>query len=296
MRAITRSEYGSPEVLSVTAVPCPVPAQNEVLIAVRASSVNAADRFVMRGIPYLIRGMTGLSRPKAAGMGQDFAGVVEAVGDGVARFTPGDRVFGQLDMGSLFAEFAAVPEDVVAHMPANVSFEQAAAVPLSGLSALQALRDAGRLVEGQSVLIIGASGAVGIFAVQVARALGGEVTGVCSTRNLDLVREAGAERVIDSTAQDFASLGHEYDLILDIVGGRPFSEVRRALAPKGTYVPLGGPEGRWFGPMGQILGAVTAGMFASQRVAMVSASPNVPDLTFLAELMEQGKVAPVITV
>ncbi len=239
MKAIIRERYGRPSVLELREIDRPVPAADQVLLRVHASSVNPAEWYDVTG-PYFARMGNGLRRPKNPVVGADVAGRVEAVGRAVHELGPGDEVFGT--SGSAWAEYACARADRLATKPANVSFEHAAAVPVAGLTALQALRDHGRIESGQKVLINGASGGVGTFAVQLAKAFGAKVTGVCSTRNLELARSLGADQVVDYTREDFTMLGDQHDLMLDIAGGRSFGEVRRVLTPKATVVLVGGQD------------------------------------------------------
>jgi NADPH:quinone reductase-like Zn-dependent oxidoreductase len=298
MKAIVQNAYGAPQdVLELREVGRPPVVKDEVLLRVHAASVNPGDWFLLTGTPYLVRlagsGMGfGLRRPKRPIPGQDAAGRVEAVGVEVTRFRPGDEVFGEIT--GAYAEYASVPEGVLGLKPANLSFEQAAAVPVAGVAALQGLRDAGRLRPGQTVLIIGASGGVGTFAVQLAKAFGAEVTGVCSTRNLELVRSLGADRVIDYTGEDFTRGGRRYDLIFQVAGRQSPSACRRVLAPNGTLVLSSGEGGRWLGPMGRIIGALVRSRFGSQRLVPLVARKDSNDLAVLTELIEAGKVTPVI--
>lgn len=262
------------------------------MIRVRAASVNPLDWRVMRGRPYFMRIMTGLRRPKDTRLGVDVAGEVEAVGRNVTRFKPGDEVFGA---GSgAFAEYACASESVLVTKPNNVTFEQAAAVNVGACTALQGLRDSGQIQPGQKVLINGAAGGVGTFAVQIGKCLGAEVTGVCSARNAEMVRSIGAEHVIDYTHEDFTESGRRYDLLFDLVGNRPLSACRRVLNPKGTYVVAGGPDGRWLGPLRPMLKAPLFSPFVSQKLVMCMSKVSKEDLTTLRELMEAGKVTPVI--
>jgi NADPH:quinone reductase-like Zn-dependent oxidoreductase len=293
LKAITYHRYGSPDVLELEEVDAPVAKDHEVLILVRATSANPRDWHFMRGLPYIMRPL-GLRRPKDGGLGSDVAGQVEAVGRAVTRFRPGDEVLAHVLKGG-FAEYACVPEDVVGRKPANLTFEQAATVPLAGLTALQGLRDHGRVQPGQRVLIIGASGGVGTFAVQIAKSLGAEVTGVCSTRNLDLVRSLGADHVVDYTREDFTRGGRKYDLILQLAGTRSAWECRRALTPKGTLLLSSGEsDRRWIGPFDRMLTGIMLSPFVSQRLAPFEAKQSGEDLEALTELIESGKVSPVI--
>ena len=294
MHAITYRCYGPPEVLKLETLAKPTPADDELLVRVHAASVNPLDWHYMRGAPYLVRLDTGFGRPNNPRLGVDFAGTVEAVGRNVTRFKPGDEVFGG-KLGA-FGEYVAVREvRAVALKPANMSFEQAAAVPIAALTALQALRDKGHLQAGQKVLINGASGGVGTFAVQIAKAFGAEVTGVCSTRNLQLVRSIGADHVIDYTHEDFTRDPQHYDLILDTVGSHGLLDYRRVLTPRGALVIVGGPNnGNWIGPLTGFIEASLLSPFVSQSLKPVLAELNKEDLAQLAQLMQDGKVTPVI--
>jgi NADPH:quinone reductase-like Zn-dependent oxidoreductase len=293
MRAIVQDRYGSADVLELRDIETPVAGSDDVLLRVHAASVFIGDWHVMTGLPYLGRLAFGFRAPKLRVRGQDVAGTVEAVGDGVTRFQVGDEVFGT-SRGS-FADYANARQDMVAPKPANLTFQQAATVPITGTTALQAVRDRGRVTSGQDVVIVGAAGGVGSFAVQIAKAFGARVTGVCSTAQLDLVRSIGADEVIDYTSQDFAAMGKQYDVILDIAGNRSVSNLRRALAPKGTLVIVGGEGGgRWFGGINRQLGAQLRSMFVGQRLGTFIAKQNGEDLLALKELIEAGKVTPVI--
>jgi NADPH:quinone reductase-like Zn-dependent oxidoreductase len=298
MRAIVRDRYGpADEVLSLREVDQPAPGAADVLVRVRAASVNPADWHLMRGDPSIARLQMGLRRPKQPVLGGDVAGHVEAVGDGVTAFRPGDEVYGSpFEGGSgAFAEYSRVPEDGLAIKPGNLSFEEAAAVPLAGLTALQGLRDRGRIASGQKVLIIGASGGVGTFAVQIAKSHGAEVTGVCGTRNVELVRSLGADHVIDYAREDFAEAGRRYDLILQVGGTASPSHCRSALTPKGTLVLSSGePRGRVFGPVGRMIKAMALSPFVSQRIVAFVMKAKREDLQAMTELIEAGKVSPVI--
>ncbi len=294
MRAIAYRCYGSPEVLRLETLAKPTPADDELLVRVHAASVNPLDWHYMRGKPYLVRFDSGFGRPNNPRLGVDFAGTVEAVGRNVTRFKPGDEVFGG-KMGA-FGEYVAVREArAVALKPANMSFEQAAAVPIAALTALQALRDKGHLQAGQKVLINGASGGVGTFAVQIAKAFGAEVTGVCSTHNVELVRSIGADHVIDYTHEDFTRDTQHYDLIVDTVGSHALLDYRRVLTPHGVLVIVGGPSnGNWIGPMTGIIAASVLSPFISQSLKPILAELNKDDLALLAQLMQNGKLTPVI--
>jgi NADPH:quinone reductase-like Zn-dependent oxidoreductase len=293
LKAITCHRYGPPDVLQLEEVDQPVAKDDEVLVRVRAASVNPRDWHFLRGLPYVVRPF-GLRLPKSGVLGSDVAGQVEAVGRNVTRFRPGDAVYAHVLSGA-FAEYAAVPEDVLGRQPANLSFEQAAAVPLAGLTALQGLRDQGRVRSGQRVLIIGASGGVGTFTVQLGKWFGAEVTGVCSTRNVNLVRSLGADQVIDYTREDVTRGGRTYDLIFQLAGTRSPSEFRRALTAKGTLVQSSGEsDGRWIGPLGRVVKAAVLSPFVSQRLGTFEAKASRQDLEVLKELIEAGTVTPVI--
>jgi len=294
MKAIVYSEYGSPDVLLLREVKQPVPADNEVLVKVQAASVNAADWRLMRAVPFLARLYNGLFRPKRITiLGGDIAGVVEAVGSQVTHFKPGDVVFGDVFASNFggFAEYKCALEKELALKPPSLSFEEAAAVPLAGMTALQALRDAGRIQPGQRVLINGASGGVGTFAVQLAKYFGAEVTAVCSTGKMKMARALGADHVIDYTREDFTQSGLQYDLILAANGSRSIFEYRRALNSDGTYVMSGGTGSQLFQAM--LLGPLLS-MFSKQKLCALSSVPNQKDLHLLKELLETGKLIPVI--
>jgi NADPH:quinone reductase-like Zn-dependent oxidoreductase len=294
MKAVVRDRYGSPDVLALREVAQPDLTNDGVLVRVRAASVNPADWYGMTGTPYIARTQFGLLKPKSTGLGTDFAGTVEAVGRDVTQFRPGDEVFG--GKSGAFAEYVCVPAvQAVVPRPANLTLEQAAAVPVAALTALQGLRDRGQLQPGHRVLINGASGGVGSFAVQIAKALGAEVTGVCSTRNVELVRSLGADHVIDYTRADFTQSDQRYDLLLDIAGSRPWSECRRVLTPRATLVMAGAPKGnRLIGPLSHIVGVRLAAVRSSQRIVFFVAQVNRADLLVLRELLEAGKVTPII--
>jgi NADPH:quinone reductase-like Zn-dependent oxidoreductase len=293
MRAIVYKSYGSPDVLQCQEVEKPIAGDDQVLVKVRAASVNPLDWHYMRGTPYLVRMGTGLRRPKDARLGVDVAGQVETVGRNVTQFRPGDEVFG-VARGA-FAEYVSASETKLALKPANLTFERAAAVPIAAFTALQGLRDKGRIQPGQKILINGAAGGVGTFAVQIAKAFGAEVTGVCSTRNVEMVRSIGADHVIDYTRGDFTRSGPSYDLILDSVGNHSLSDLRRVLTPEGTLVLVGGPDkGRWLGPLADVLEAVVLSRFVSQKILPFLAHSSKDDLIVMKELLETGKVTPVI--
>lgn len=285
MKAIVYYEYGSPDVLELRDIDQPTVEDDRVLVRVRAASVNPADWHMMTGTPIVARLSEGLFKPKRTVAGADLAGTVEAVGKDVTRFQPGDEVFGE---GSkTFAEYASVPERLLEHKPANVTFEEAGVVGIAGFTALQGLRDHGKIQSGQHVLINGASGGVGTFAVQIAKSFGAEVTAVCSTRNVDMVRSIGADHVIDYTTEDFTQSG-PYDLILDTVGTRPLSQCKQALSPEGIYVAVGAPK-----TMVPLMGRLLAMAFSKNTVWFV-AKANQEDLVVLRELLESGAVKPVI--
>jgi NADPH:quinone reductase-like Zn-dependent oxidoreductase len=291
MKAIVQDEYGSADVLELTDTETPTVGDDDVLVHVLAASAHIGDWHVMTGLPYLGRMAFGLRAPKARVRGTDVAGRVEAIGKDVTRFHPGEEVFGTC--GGAFAEYATARQDKLAPKPANLTFEQAATVPTSGCTALQALR-VGKVQRGQKVLIIGAAGGVGSFAVQIAKAFGALVTGVCSTTKVDLVRSIGADEVIDYTREDFAETGQRYDLILDIAGNRSVSHLRRALTPRGHLVIVGGEGGgRWFG-IGRQLRASVLSLFVGQKMGTLIAKSTGDDLLVLKELIEAGKVTPVI--
>jgi NADPH:quinone reductase-like Zn-dependent oxidoreductase len=293
MTAVIYRCYGSPDVLEVTEVEKPVPADNEVLVKVRAASVNPLDWHYMRGSPYLMRLSSGLGKPDDPRMGVDFAGTVEAVGSRVMRFKPGDEVFGRGD--GAFAEYVVVSEERgVVHKPADVSFEQAAAVPIAAITALQALRDKGELKAGQKVLINGASGGVGTYAVQIAKAMGAEVHGVCSTRNLELVRSLGADHVWDYRNEDYTESGETYDLIVDMVGNHSILKNSRVLSDNGKLVLVGGPKGNWIAPLKRPIAAMILSPFVSQELELLLARINKGDLKQLAEYLESGAMRSVI--
>jgi NADPH:quinone reductase-like Zn-dependent oxidoreductase len=293
MKAIVYAEYGPPDVLQFMEVAKPSPKDNEVLIQIHAASVNPLDWHYMRGLPYLVRIQAGLRKPKATRLGVDVAGHVEAVGRNVTQFKPGDEVFGACK--GAFAEYVCASERSLALKPANVTFEQAAAVAIAGFTALQGLRDKGHLQPGQKVLINGAAGGVGTFAVQIARSFGADVTGVCSTRNVDLVRSIGADRVIDYTQEDFTRSGQRYDLMLDMIGNHSLSDCRRALRPEGILVLVGGPDnGRWLGPLAGLLKAIVLSRLVSQKLLPFLAHLSKEDLITMQGLLEAGKVTPVI--
>jgi NADPH:quinone reductase-like Zn-dependent oxidoreductase len=292
MKAIVYRNYGSPDVLKCEETEKPTAGDDEVLIKVRAASVNPLDWHFMRGEPYIGRILMGLRKPKTTRLGVDVAGRVEAVGRNVTRFQAGDEVFGSCR--GAFAEYACTSESALVTKPNNVTFEQAASVPVAAFTSLQGLRDKGQIRPGQKVLINGAAGGVGTFAVQIAKRLGADVTGVCSTRNVDMVRSLGADHVIDYTREDFTKSGQRYDLIFDCVGNHSLSACRRVLDPKGIYIMVGGAGGRWMGPLPRSIKALLLSRFVSQNLFMFLAKSRKEDLTMMHELLEAGKVTPVI--
>lgn len=291
MKAIVCSKYGSPDVLKLEDVEAPATADDLVLVRVRAASVNPADWYGVSG-PLIVRPSTGLLKPRSDRTGIDFAGTVESVGKDVSHVRPGDEVFGARS-GAL-AEFVTV-RDAVVPKPPNISFEEAAAVPVAAITALQGLRDRGQLQPGQKVLINGASGGVGTFAVQIAKVLGAEVTGVCSTRNVELVRSLGADHVVDYTREDFTRSDRRYDLLLDVAGSRSWSELRRVLTPQATVVIVGAQKRKVLGPIGHIIRLRVASLLrGSQKAVFFIAKTNRADMEILRELLESGKVKPVV--
>jgi len=296
MKAIVYSDYGLSN-LKLENIEKPTPNDDQILVKVRAASVNPYDWHFVEGTPKIMRAMgVGLRKPKDTRLGVDFAGTVEAVGKNVTQFKPGDEVFG--GRGGAFAEYVCPRANrAVALKPANVTFEQAASVNIAGITALQAVRDKGKVQQGQKVLINGASGGVGTFAVQIAKSFGADVTGVCSTRNVDLVRSLGADHVIDYTKEDFAKGAERYDVILDNVPNHTLSECRRVLNPKGKYVLIGGGgpnDSRWIGPFGRIIKTMVLSPFINQQMGMMMADANHDDLTILADMMQSGKMKAVI--
>jgi NADPH:quinone reductase-like Zn-dependent oxidoreductase len=295
MKAIVQHAYGGPEVLGLEDVDKPAVGDGEVLVRVRAASVNPLDWHFMRGEPRIMRISSGLRKPKQVSAGVDFAGIVESVGRNVTQFKPGDAVFG--GRSGAFAEYVSVPEDKqIVHKPANVTFEEAAAVPVAAITALQALRDGGHVESAQSVLINGAGGGVGTFAVQIAKSFGARVTGVTSTTNLEMVSEIGADEVIDYIKVDFTRSERRYDLIIDIAGNRSWSECKRVLHPNSTFVVVGGLSKKpWLGPIGHSAALSVNSFRASQRVVpLFLAKLSKEDLVLLQGLLESGKVKPVI--
>jgi NADPH:quinone reductase-like Zn-dependent oxidoreductase len=297
MKAVVYTNYGSPDVLEIRDIKKPVPNDDQVLIKVRAASINPLDWHFMEGTPYIMRAMgVGLRKPKDPRLGVDYAGTVEAVGKNVTQFKPSDEVLG--GKSGAFAEYVCARADrAIVLKPANLTFEQAASVPIAAITALQGLRDKGKIQPGQKVLINGASGGVGTFAVQIAKSFGADVSGVCSTRNLDLVRSLGADHVIDYTKEDFTKGDQRYDLILDNVGTQPLSGFRRVLNPNGIFVMIGGGgpnDGGLIGPLGRPVKALLLSPFISQKMGMLMAELNKKDLAILGDLMQSGKVTPVI--
>jgi NADPH:quinone reductase-like Zn-dependent oxidoreductase len=293
MRAAVQHRYGPPSVLEVREVGIPSPGRGDVLVRVHAAAVHPGDYFVMTGEPYVVRLVFGLRRPRHGIPGRDLAGVVAAVGGDVTTLRPGDEVFGWSTTGTL-AEYACVPADHLASLPANLSVVAAAAVPTSALTALQALRRIADVRPGQAVLVTGASGGVGSFAVQIAKALGAEVTGVCSTGNVELVRSLGADHVVDYRTTDFTRAETRYDVILDNVEAQPLAAVRRALTPTGILIPNSGRGGRWLGPLGRIVRARLLSLFTRQRLRPFTSVEKREDLLTLADLITAGQVTPVL--
>jgi len=299
MKAYVQHRYGPPDRLELTDVPAPVPAAGEVLVRVRATSVNPYDWHLLRGEPRVARlmpGLVGLRAPKFPVPGCDLAGQVEATGEGVTQFRPGDDVFALVTHGC-YAEYVTVPETMLARMPGSLSFEQAAAVPMAALTALTGLRDTGRVEAGQQVLVNGASGGVGTFAVQLARAFGARADAVCRAANAELVRSLGADEVIDRGSADFTRCGKRYDLLLDIAGTRQVPACRRVLTPAGAMVLIGGPAGRWLQPAGHVFAAMAMSPLARRRVALaqtVIGPGRQEDLRTLAKLADDGRLSPVI--
>jgi len=294
MKAAVRDRFGSPDVVELREIDKPVPGDEEVLVRVRAASLNIADWYEATGRPWVGRVQMGLFKPKSERLGVDYAGTVEAVGKDVTEFRPGEDVFG--GRNGAYAEYVCARADRgIVLKPANLTFEQAAAVPIAAITALQGLRDKGQLQPGQKVLINGASGGVGTFAVQIAKALGGEVTAVCSTGNVEAARSLGADRVIDYTREDFTRSDERYDLLLDVAGSRSWSTCKRVLAPQATVVVVGGPKkNRLLGPLGHVVKFRLAAVGSSRKVVFFIAKLNKPDMEVLRELLESGKVTPVI--
>ncbi len=293
MQAIVCERYGSPDVLELKEVTKPIPTDDEVLVNVEAASVNAADWHFLRASPFVIRLVSGLLKPKHTILGADIAGQVEAVGKNIKQFQPGDAVFGDIsDCGwGGYSEYVCTPEDALVQKPANITYEEAAAIPFASVTALQGLRDNGEIQSGQTVLINGASGGVGTFAVQIAKSFGTEVTAVCSARNLDMARRIGADHVIDYTEENFTRKGRRYDLIMAVNGYHPISAYKRVLNPKGTYVMAGGSGAQIF--QGMFLGPILS-MAGSKKLCNYVARPKKSDLEYVKELVEAGKIKPAI--
>lgn len=294
MNAIVYRCYGSPDVLQLEEIEKPAPADNEVLVKVKAAAVNPLDWHFMRGSPYIMRLIgVGIGKPEDTRLGVDFAGTVEAVGSQVTQFKPGDDVFGGAD--GAFADYVSIAEDQgLVLKPANMTFEQAASVPIAAITALQALRDKGQIKSGQKVLINGASGGVGTFAVQIAKSYGAEVTGVCSGRNEEMVKSIGADHVINYKKQDYTESGQKYDLIIDMVGNHGLSANRKVMTPEGKLIIVGGAKGNWVGPLMSPIKAMMYSPFVGQEFVMFIANMHKQDLAVLGELMASGEVTPVI--
>ncbi|MEH7749289.1 NAD(P)-dependent alcohol dehydrogenase [Neobacillus drentensis] len=293
MKAIVTKKYGPPDVLELAEVEKPIPNDDQVLVKIHASSVNFGNLVLLKGEPFLARFAFGLRKPKYPIPGGDIAGRVEAVGKNVTKFQPGDDVFGDLSGSGWggFAEYVSVPEIALALKPVNLSYEKAAAVPMAGVTALQGLRDKGKIQPGQRILINGASGGVGTFAVQIAKSFGAEVTGVCSTRNLDILRSIGADHAIDYTKEDFTQKPQDYDLILGVNGHKPISAYKRVLTPNGIFVHVGGSESQMFQAM--VLGPWIS-MTSKKKMGTFLQRAKQEDLIYMKELIENGKVKPVI--
>ncbi len=295
MKAVVYCDYGTTDVLKVMDIPKPTPKDNQVLVRVHATSVNPYDWHFVRGTPYVMRLGIGLRKPKDTRIGVDFSGTVEAVGKDVTQFKPGNEVFG--GKGGAFAQYICISEKSVALKPANITFEEAGTLQIAAMTALQGLRNKAKIQPGQKVLINGASGGVGTYAIQIAKALGAEVTGVCSGKNVELVKSLGADHVIDYTKEDFAKTSERYDAILDNVPNHSLSEIRQILTPKGKYVMIGGggpDDGRWIGPLGRVLHVMLLKPFIDQEMGMMMAENTQSDMNYLRELMEAGKVKPVL--
>jgi NADPH:quinone reductase-like Zn-dependent oxidoreductase len=292
MQAIVQHQYGPPSVLALGTIDKPVANDNEVLVRVHAAGANWADCAITNGLPYVLRLAYGPRRPRNPVRGTDVAGTVEAVGKHVRELRPGDQVFGWCD--GAFAQYVSAPADQFVLKPDNLTFEQAAGVPMAGFVALQALRDVAKIQPGQKVLVNGASGGIGTFTMQIAKVFGAEVTGVCSTKNLDLVRSIGADHAIDYTQDDFTRSGQRYDLILDIADTHSLSDRRRVLTSNGMLIPNSGEGGRWFGSTGRIIKARLFSLFVSQKLQTFVSRPKTADLVALKELLASGEVTPVI--
>jgi len=293
MKAVVYRCYGSPSVLEYTDIEKPLASDNELLVKIHSASVNPLVWHYMRGTPYLMRFMTGLGAPEDNRLGVDFSGTVVAVGKNVSKFKPGDEVFGGAT--GAYAEYLTIAEDsAVVKKPSNISFQQSSSVGIAGVTALQALRDLGDIKPGQKVLINGASGGVGTFAVQIAKAFGAEVTGVCSTRNLEMVRSIGANHVIDYKKQDYTQIGEQYDLIIDMVGNHSLLSNKAVLSAEGKMVIVGAPKGDWIAPLVSPIGAMLLSSFVDQKFEMIMASLRQDDLQTLSDLMNEGKLTPVL--
>jgi len=294
MKAAVRERYCAPDAVELRELETPVPGDEEVLVRVRAASINIADWYAVTGRPYVGRPATGLRKPKEPRLGTDYAGIVEAVGKDVTEFQPGDEVFGART-GALAEYVIARADRAIVLKPANVTFEEAAAVPVAAVTALQGLRDKGGLLPGRGVLINGASGGVGTFAVQIAKALGADVTAVCHTRNVDIARSLGADHVVDYTEEDFTRSGRRYDLLLDIAGGRSWRDCKRVLGPNATFVAVGGPRrNRLLGPLGGVVRLRLGAMLSRGKVVFFIAKLTKEDMEVLRELLETGKLRSVI--
>jgi NADPH:quinone reductase-like Zn-dependent oxidoreductase len=292
MKAIVYCDYGGPSVLRLETVAKPVPTDSQVLVRVRAAAVNPLDWHFMRGTPVIARLGMGLRKPSDIRLGVDFAGTVESVGRAVTQYKPGDEVFGART--GAFSEYVTVRPGGIMTKPSNATFEEAATVPVAALTALQALRDQGKVTAGQKVLINGASGGVGTYAVQIAKTLGAEVTGVSSGRNVELVRSIGADHTVDYTKEDFTKGAQRYDVIIDNVGNHSLSDLRKVLTPTGTYVMIGGPSGRWIAPFPRVIAMMVKKRFGDQDVRFFISEVNQKDLTILRDLIQSGKIKPVI--
>jgi NADPH:quinone reductase-like Zn-dependent oxidoreductase len=293
MKAVVHYCYGSPDVLEIVDVEMPVAGPNEVLVKVEAASVNPLDWHFMRGSPYIMRLLTGFGAPSDSRLGRDFAGTVQAIGEEVTEFEVGDRVYGGAD-GAFAQYLTRGATGSVAKIPDNVTSVQAASLPIAGITALQALRDKGQLQSGQKVLINGASGGVGTFAVQIAKSMGAEITGVCSTRNVEMVKSIGADHVFDYKQENYTESGQQYDLIIDTVGNHSLSANRRVLKPQGKLVLIGGAKGDWIGPLAGPISAMALQPFVDQKLISFTAQMNAEDLTTLASMMSEGEVTAVI--
>ena len=289
MKAVVSRCYGGPEALEYLDIEKPTPGPKDIIVKIRAAAINPLDYHYMRGSPYLMRLSSGIGSPSNPRMGVDFAGVVAEVGEEVSRFAVGDAVFG--GRSGAFAEYLVIPEDrAIAAIPDNVSFDEAAAIPIAAVTALQALRDNGGLKAGEKILINGASGGVGTYAVQIAKALGAEVHGVCSTRNVEMVRALGADHVFDYKNENYTESGNEYDLIVDMVGNHSLTANRRVLVPEGRLVLVGGPKGNWIAPLVPLLKAMLLSPFVDQQIGVMLAQLNGDDLEYLAGLMADGRL------